>query len=193
MLTPQDYEAAANISKSIGRTAGAESSQTEDARLNRVEFMWEYKIDQEAVLAGKNFDDCFNKKLFMKVVTPGTKDVAYLPATRTDKVLYARAYEAFERKDAMEGDGTPLHLVKQFKPAIAECQFFDVYTIEALADLCVTEEINQRSSLPTYKLLAQRWCEKMQRCGECSKVEETPSQTIKKRGRPVKAAEHDDD
>lgn len=177
-----------NSLSEVGRSPEAGTDPVRDARKNRVEFVYDYKIDPAAVKSGQKFLDCFKKRLFIKIATPTTKDVAYLPATESDKQLYAAAYNAFLQKQKLEETGTPLHSVRYFAAAQRDCYFMGIYTIEQLA--AHNQQELEQNGLGIFRLLAQRWLSErtVPKQGASVIPAVTEDKPKSKRGRPKKQA-----
>lgn len=188
MLDIELEAAAINLAKGSNRTYGAVSDPAADARLNRAEFVWDYKVNPEAVKKGMDFSRCFHKRLFVKIGTPATRDVAYIPASETEKQLYSAAYNFFMRREEAEEKGMPLKCIQQFTPIYRQCFNTGIFTVEQLALAPVD---NDDTAMGLFKLAAVQYL-KASRGG----VEKTPDHgkpAAVKRGRPRKGKEDVDD
>lgn len=176
-----DVQYDANALADFARSPNAGSDPRRDATKNRVEFTFDYKVDHDALKKGKPFNECFKKRLFVKIATPTTKDIAYIPASETDKQLYSGAYEAFMHKQRLEEEGTPITLVKQFQGAVRDCYRMGIYTIEQLAAFDQAEI--GKNDLQVFQTLANRWVKR----GQSAAAHVGADQQEKaKRGRPKK-------
>ncbi len=160
------------------RTLGVPSNPERDASLNRAEFFYDYKVDINAINDGRPFGQCLKKKLFVKIATASTRDIACIPATEQEKALYASAYRAFMEKQQAEDGGTPISQVREFAPAQRDCYALRIFTIEQLA----AEDPAKLSanSIGVYGLLAKRFLEKS------AQIKDAPA-PARGRGRPKRA------
>lgn len=174
----------------IARAPGMGVDPSVDAVKNRAEFMYDYKIDLEGLDRGAAFDECFKRRLFIKIATPATKDIAYLPATEMHKSLYARQYDAFLRKDELERRGTPLWSKREFAGAMREAYGLNIFTIEALAEF-QNASVLEQSGLMIWCRAAKAYLEGK---AQSEPMSETTTISPKRRGRRPKVRDdHDHD
>lgn len=181
-----------NAMAMIGRAPGVYHDPAMQASQNRAEFCYEAQPVLEAIKAGKPYHECFQRKLYVKISTRATKDVAYVPATEQDKMLYHRQYQAFLMKTEAESKGTPLSMLKEFAVILPACYGLGIFTIEDLAQ-GRDESLMASEGLKIYQMLAMRWL--ADKSGAVVKPEkqeaEQEANRPKRRGRKPKAAHAD--
>jgi hypothetical protein len=73
----------------------------------------------------------------IRIIVPGDgRSVVERTATPTDKVMYAKQYEAFIRKEAIIGDGTPLEEWSRMSTGLVRTlKSYNVFSVDQLAAL----------------------------------------------------------
>jgi hypothetical protein len=77
----------------------------------------------------------FDDVEFVKILTPGDKDIYFQPASFDDKTRFRRQYEDFKANREAAISGTPLHVIGMSEAAIAEYAYFRIRTVEQMADV----------------------------------------------------------
>jgi len=107
----------------------------EDKRLLVVFSVRPHPNREQSALQGRPI---YDEKDYITIMVPGDKDsVIERLATEQDKNRFGVQYAAFQRKHSQEHvSGTPLRAVSFISSAqIKELEYFNVYTVEQLAEL----------------------------------------------------------
>ncbi len=81
-----------------------------------------------------------DRRIYVRIVTPGSRDEVDRPTRPDDKMRFPRQWEAFERQDEEVAEGTPLEAWTLVNVAqVADLKAAKIHTVDQLAALSDTQ------------------------------------------------------
>jgi hypothetical protein len=133
-LAEAEYDVTAMAFDSERQNRGGHGPQPGDERLF-VRFFWHpRRNDTKSSEEGRPI---YEDREYVEITVPGNRDmVVFKPATDMERERFPQHYAAFLNKAAMPNQGTPLSVWPALtKAQVEEMKFFNVHTIEQLADM----------------------------------------------------------
>lgn len=115
-------------------TSGAFQKESEADKRLFVQFGMHPHLDQEET--NKQGRPIYKEKVYVMIMVPGDKDsIVHRPAWQKDFQRFPQQYQNYLNKAHQAVVGTPLKLIPVLTTAqIKELEFFNVYTVEQLAE-----------------------------------------------------------